>query len=270
MLRADRLLDLSFPQPLLWQAWDDLRFLLGSHHIGLLAGCHLWQMAALRSEVLHGTRHRRQVVHHSCLCSRVRATKDQRCSRHPVANVSLCYQETNPLSDVVHRWTAFGIMLGFVASVAFYPLRSDNYPGLNWRLMLASTAIPPIFVCAMAYVAPESPRWLLANDKFEAAFASLCRLRKTRLQAARDLYDINLRLQIERRLKPETLMKRATALFSVPRNRRAAQSSFFVMFMQQFCGVNVIAYYSSEIFRTAGFTDQQALLASLGTGIVNW
>lgn len=28
--------------------------------------------------------------------------------------------------------------------------------------------------------------------------------------------------------------------FMVKRNRRAAQSSFFVMFMQQFCGVNVI------------------------------
>ena len=33
--------------------------------------------------------------------------------------------------------------------------------------------------------------------------------------------------------------------FLVRRNRRAAQSAFFVMFMQQFCGVNVIAYYRS-------------------------
>lgn len=33
--------------------------------------------------------------------------------------------------------------------------------------------------------------------------------------------------------------------FGVRRNRRAAQSAFFVMFMQQFCGVNVIAYYRS-------------------------
>lgn len=39
-------------------------------------------------------------------------------------------------------WTAFGIMLGFIASVAFYPVQVDGYPGLNWRLMLASTSIP--------------------------------------------------------------------------------------------------------------------------------
>merc|ERR1712080_2599 len=52
-------------------------------------------------------------------------------------------------------------------------------------------------------------------------------------------------------------------VFTVKRNRRAAQSSFFVMFMQQFCGVNVIAYYSTQIFQDAGFSLSNALLVSL-------
>lgn len=38
----------------------------------------------------------------------------------------------------------------------------------------------------------------------------------------------------------------------------------------QFCGVNVIAYYSTQIFQDAGFSLSEALLVSLGTGIVNW
>ena len=38
-------------------------------------------------------------------------------------------------------------------------------------------------------------------------------------------------------------------LFVVARNRRAAVASSFLMFMQQFCGINVIAYYSATIFR---------------------
>ncbi|GLB37271.1 putative sugar (and other) transporter [Lyophyllum shimeji] len=42
------------------------------------------------------------------------------------------------------------------------------------------------------------------------------------------------------------------------------------MFMQQFCGVNVIAYYSSNIFAEANFSEEQALLASFGFGLVNW
>lgn len=39
-------------------------------------------------------------------------------------------------------WTAFGIMLGFIASVAFMDVTNATIPGLNWRLMLGSTAIP--------------------------------------------------------------------------------------------------------------------------------
>ncbi|KEQ79879.1 putative MFS myo-inositol transporter [Aureobasidium pullulans EXF-150] len=167
-------------------------------------------------------------------------------------------------------WTAFGIMLGFIASVAFYGIEVEGYPGLDWRLMLASTSIPPIFVCCMTFFAPESPRWLMSKERYREAFQSLCRLRQCHLHAARDLYDIHIRLMLEHELKPKTAWARATKLFSVPRNRRAAQSAFFVMLMQQFCGVNVIAYYSSAIFVDAGFTVQRALLASMGTGIINW
>ena len=55
-------------------------------------------------------------------------------------------------------------------------------------------------------------------------------------------------------------------LFSVGRNRRAVLASGIVMFMQQFCGINVIAYYSSTIFRQAGFDEITALGATLGFG----
>lgn len=39
---------------------------------------------------------------------------------------------------------------------------------------------------------------------------------------------------------------------------------------QQFCGVNVIAYYSSTIFTEANFSQIQALLASFGFGALNF
>jgi MFS family permease len=40
--------------------------------------------------------------------------------------------------------------------------------------------------------------------------------------------------------------------------------------MQQFCGVNVICYYSSVIFQSGGFSQISALLASMGFGIINF
>ncbi|KAJ0413613.1 hypothetical protein BJY00DRAFT_319610 [Aspergillus carlsbadensis] len=165
-------------------------------------------------------------------------------------------------------WTAFGIMLGYIASVAFMDIHVDGLTGFNWRLMLASTAIPPFFVCIQVYFCPESPRWYMIRNRYHEAFDALCKLRPTQLQAARDLYYIHAALQVEEKLREGKRLWRE--MFLVPRNRRAAQSSFFVMFMQQFCGVNAIMYYSSSMFREAGFSRRTALITSLGCGITNW
>ncbi|GAB7346879.1 hypothetical protein MBLNU459_g1960t1 [Dothideomycetes sp. NU459] len=169
---------------------------------------------------------------------------------------------------------AFGIMLGFIVSVGCQHIHNSLWGGYAaWRYMLGLTAVPPFIVCAMTYFAPESPRWLISKGKFDKAFKSLSRLRNTRLQAMRDLYDIETRLKIERLFSSPsqgTALKRAFKLFTIRRNRRAAMTSCFLMFMQQFCGVNVIAYYSSEIFIQSGSTVNQALLVSMGTGIVNF
>jgi MFS family permease len=42
------------------------------------------------------------------------------------------------------------------------------------------------------------------------------------------------------------------------------------MLAQQMCGINIIAFYSSTIFVACGFTDVQALYASLGFGAINF
>lgn len=59
-------------------------------------------------------------------------------------------------------------------------------------------------------------------------------------------------------------------LSTVPRNRREMLASTIVMFMQQFCGINAIAYYSSNIFVQGGFSQTSALIASFGFSAVNF
>jgi membrane protein YdbS with pleckstrin-like domain len=56
-------------------------------------------------------------------------------------------------------WTAFGIMLGFVVSVAFENVTIIGGETSPWRWMLASTSVPPMFVCVQVYFCPESSRW---------------------------------------------------------------------------------------------------------------
>jgi len=166
-------------------------------------------------------------------------------------------------------WTAFGVMLGDLIDVAFYHIpNTGGVTVLNWRLMLGSAGVPALLVCMQVLWAPESPRWLIGKGKYHAAYDALSRLRMSPLQAARDLYYIHVLLEAEK----EVLVgrNRVVEMFTIPRNRNAALASWIVMFGQQFCGVNVIAYYSSTIFVDSGFSQMSALLASFGFGLINW
>ncbi|KAJ7641857.1 hypothetical protein FB45DRAFT_785998 [Roridomyces roridus] len=166
-------------------------------------------------------------------------------------------------------WTAFGIMAGDLVDVAFYfiPDRS-GITGLNWRLMLASAGIPALLVCAQVLFAPESPRWLIGRGRYAEAYKELMRLRFGEVQAARDLYYIHVLLEAEREVM--TGRNRLWEMFTIRRNRNAALASFVVMFGQQFCGVNVIAYYSSTVFVESGFSQVSALISSWGFGMINF
>ncbi|KAH9908125.1 sugar transporter-domain-containing protein [Xylariomycetidae sp. FL2044] len=166
-------------------------------------------------------------------------------------------------------WTAFGIMVGYVADLAFYMVPDRGIPGLNWRLMMGSAMIPAVIVCCLVYFTPESPRWYLTKNRHADAFKAIKQLRYEKVQAARDLFYMDVLLQVEKEAM-DIGHSKLKEIITVRRNRNAMLASEIVMFMQQFCGVNVIAYYSSQIFLDADFDELSALAASLGFGVVNF
>ncbi|KAI1258427.1 sugar transporter-domain-containing protein [Xylariaceae sp. FL1019] len=162
-------------------------------------------------------------------------------------------------------WTAFGIFLGTVINVAVY------YSSINWRLMLGAPFIPAVPLALLIYVCPESPRWLMKKNRYAKAWKSLTILRHNPIQVARDMYAVHAQIVIEQEVVGNsTYLTRAVELFTIPRIRRATIAAFTVMLAQQLCGINIIAFYSTTVFSSAGFTDYQALLTSLGFGAVNW
>ena len=59
-------------------------------------------------------------------------------------------------------------------------------------------------------------------------------------------------------------------LFTIPRVRRATLATFVVMIAQQMCGINIMAFYSSTIYKKAHTSTSTALLASWGFGFINF
>ena len=169
-------------------------------------------------------------------------------------------------------FTAFGIMLGYLAGVALGGI-IPNGPdvcsntatmetllgrgcSLNWRLILASPMIAPLILGLYIYTQPESPRWLIAKghkcklkrkrqearSRYKSAWSALVKLRQTELQAARDMFLMYHLLEMEqqevnedRRSKnAKWYQKGVLELFTIRRNRRALRVSLICMFAQQF------------------------------------
>ena len=130
----------------------------------------------------------------------------------------------------------------------------------------------------------------MKKERYQRAFASLRRLRNTDLQAARDLFYIHAQLRTELELRGDkSYFIRFMELITLPRNRSATIASQTVMIAQQMCGstpllpfdmsllfglihakVNIIAFYSSTVFKYAGAGDKTALWGSWGFGLVNF
>ncbi|KAJ7151459.1 sugar transporter [Mycena crocata] len=163
-------------------------------------------------------------------------------------------------------WVTFGIFAGFAANVIV-----KNTGKIAWRLQLGSAFIPAFFLACGIWFCPESPRWLMKHGKHDQAFHSFLRLRAHPIIAARDFYLSYVIYQEEiREARGANYFSRLKDCFTVPRIRRANYGASTVMLAQQMCGINIISFYSSTIFRNVGFTADQALFASLGYGALQF
>lgn len=173
------------------------------------------------------------------------------------------------LSVSWQMFTAFGILLGFVANV----LVRDLDENLIWRLQLAAPLVPTIPLLLLVYLCAESPAWEAKRSRYDLAFACLARLRNTELEAAREMYSTYLSQQRANRSSNKatpSFIGKLASLYTDARNRHALFASYTVMLSQQLCGINIISFYSSIIFSSTGFSDVAALWASVVFGVINF
>lgn len=71
----------------------------------------------------------------------------------------------------------------------------------------------------------------MSKGRYDKAYQSMCRLRYTKLQAARDVYYIYTLLEAETTMRLG--QHKVLEMITVPRNRRALIASEIVMFLQQ-------------------------------------
>ncbi|XP_048559862.1 probable polyol transporter 4 [Triticum urartu] len=153
-----------------------------------------------------------------------------------------------------------GILLGYVSNYVFSGLPDH----LGWRVMLAVGIVPSVSIVFALLVIPESPRWLVVQNKAAEARAVLLRVTDGEEEADERLAEIEAAAASAAN-SGETVWRELSR--PSPTIRRMLVTGLGIQCFQQITGIDALVYYSPTIFRDAGVTtESQLLLATVAVG----
>lgn len=147
-----------------------------------------------------------------------------------------------------------GILCSFLINYAFTSVEG------SWRWMFGIGLIPACLLTLGMFFLPESPRFLVKQNRMEEATDTLRQLRNS-TDVNEEIADIKNSLKVKNASFRE--------IFS-PWIRPVLFLGAVLGFIQQVTGINTIIYYAPSIFQLAGFQDvSSSILATVGIGVVN-
>ena len=129
-----------------------------------------------------------------------------------------------------------------------------------WRWMFWAELVPAVAFFILAFIIPESPRWLAVNQKKEAARKIFARIGGDEY-AETELNEIQVRSGNQEKTDWKSLFQ--------PNVRKVLIIGVVLAVFQQWCGINVIFNYAHEIFSAAGYTVSDVLMNIVVTGVTN-
>jgi sugar porter (SP) family MFS transporter len=151
----------------------------------------------------------------------------------------------------------FGILMAYFSNYLIGSAQLEN----AWRWMLGVEAIPALIYCILILRVPKSPRWLITKFKdFDKARSILSKTDPLGVDEA-------IKLAIEESKK---IAKKASigSLFS-SRYRKISFMAILMAFFNQLSGINAIIYFAPRIFESAGIASEEALISTIGIGVIN-
>lgn len=142
-----------------------------------------------------------------------------------------------------------GLLLGYC--VNFLLAHSEN-----WRLMLASGAIPALLLVGGLPFLPESPRWLMTKGRTDEA-ARLLYATRSREEAASDIEAIT---RVEARSSRKELLAKWV--------RPAIVVGVGIPILCQATGLNMVTYYAPTIFESLNLPHENALIFTIILGTI--
>lgn len=157
-------------------------------------------------------------------------------------------------------WNQFAIIFGMlVVYFVNYSIAVGQslewVNAIGWRRMFASEAIPAALFGVLLFFVPETPRYLVLNNKEDKAFSVLKKTMGIN-EASKILEDIKLTVH-------ETTGKVLSYGWKI------LIVGILLSVFQQFVGINVVLYYAPRIFQSMGAARDASMMQTVVMGFVN-
>ncbi len=157
----------------------------------------------------------------------------------------------------------FNIVVGIlIAQLSNYIIGSLGLGPSDWRWMFGVEAVPAVLFLGFLFTVPDSPRWLIANDREDEARAIM---ERTGTDEGTPDEEID---KIQRELNEETGGGRVP-LFQA-KYRTPILLAIAIGLFNQLSGINAVLYYAPRIFTLAGAGENAALLNTVLIGGANF
>lgn len=151
-----------------------------------------------------------------------------------------------------------GILLGYVSNFVFSGLSAH----ISWRVMLGVGILPSAFMGFALFVIPESPRWLVMQNRIDEARAVLLQTNESETEVEERLAEIQLAAGAVNANSYEAKAVWKEILYPSPPVRRMLITGCGIQFFQQITGIDATVYYSPTILKEAGIKGNTQLLAA--------
>ncbi|MBL7757278.1 MAG: sugar porter family MFS transporter [Chitinophagaceae bacterium] len=164
------------------------------------------------------------------------------------------------LISIYQLGIVIGILLIYFVNAAIAGLHDHSWNvESGWRWMFGSGILPSIVFIVLLLRAPESPRWLAAQNNWTGA-GDILRKINGEDKAREELEAIRVSLNEKQAAFGELLR---------PGLRTALIIGIVLSVFSQVTGINVIMYYAPEIFKATGDGSSSALTQTVWVGGIN-
>ena len=146
-----------------------------------------------------------------------------------------------------------------ISPIAFLQSWNVQY---GWRWMFCAVVVPAVVFTITSLFIPESPRWLLAKGKEASAFEVLTKI-GGRSYAQSEVANI------KRTLHLEESMETSWRELRMPGIRKIVSIGVALAVLQQWTGINILFNYAAEVYRSAGYGENDIFLNIVITGTIN-